>query len=41
MLGRHDDLVLINVLRQEPFEQAHIPGSYNIPLATGLGVVGY
>jgi rhodanese-related sulfurtransferase len=32
MLDRHDDLVLINVLGQEPFEQAHIPGSYNIPV---------
>jgi rhodanese-related sulfurtransferase len=33
MLDRHEDLVLINVLGREPFEQAHIPGSYNIPVA--------
>lgn len=31
-LDRGDDFTLVNVLAAEQFEQAHIPGSINIPL---------
>lgn len=32
MLDRNEDLTLINVLSEEDFERAHIPGSQNIPV---------
>lgn len=31
-LERDDDFTLVNVLSREQFEEAHIPGSINIPL---------
>ncbi|QBQ56567.1 rhodanese-like domain-containing protein [Nitrosococcus wardiae] len=33
MLEQHEDFLLINVLSEDAFRQAHIPGSYNIPAA--------
>jgi len=33
MLDAGESLFLINVLSHEQFEETHIPGSYNIPLA--------
>jgi rhodanese-related sulfurtransferase len=33
MKERGDDFVLINVLPEEDFRKAHIPGSINIPVA--------
>lgn len=33
MLDKQEDFELINVLSEESFQKAHIPGSYNIPVA--------
>lgn len=32
MIDRGNDVVLINVLPESEFEEAHIPGSHNVPL---------
>lgn len=38
MLDRKDDLLVINVLSRDQYENAHIPGSINIPLMEeGIG----
>jgi rhodanese-related sulfurtransferase len=39
MLEQKEDLVLINVLDAESFEQEHIPGSHNVP-SHDLNLVG-
>ncbi|NBC48443.1 MAG: rhodanese-like domain-containing protein [Gammaproteobacteria bacterium] len=31
MIDRDEEIVLVNVLDPSAFEQAHIPGSYNVP----------
>ena len=33
-MEERDDLLVVNVLSQEDFERAHIPGSRNIPVDT-------
>ena len=32
-MEQHDDLLVVNVLGEDAFEQAHIPGSHNVPHA--------
>ena len=31
MIDRNEDFTLINVLSEDAFDEAHIPGSYNVP----------
>jgi rhodanese-related sulfurtransferase len=36
MLGRHEDLTLVEVLNERPYREFHLPGAINVPFGDGF-----